>query len=126
MGDLIGPGIQNSIFAHVVHALLLGGVVVYGWQTVSALVRRPTSVLRALKKAANAAWLAVLFMLLTQPNPVPYLRLAAVIALVLIVLSRWNRDKAPAAREEFLTSGPAGVVGREAETYPAAVPRHRD
>ena len=126
MGDLIGPGIQNSIFAHVIHALLRGGVVVYGWQTVSALVRKPTSVLRALKKAANAAWLAVLFMLLTQPNPVPYLRVAAVIALVLIVLSRWNRDKAPAEREELLTSGPAGVLGREAERFPAAVPRRRD
>ena len=126
MGDLIGPGIQNSIFAHIVHALLLGGVVVYGWQTVTALVRRPKSVAKAMRKALNAAWLSVLFLLLTQPNPVPYLRVAGAIAVVLIALSLWDRISAPAKREELLTSGPAGAVGREAETSPAAVSLRRD
>jgi hypothetical protein len=126
MGDLIGTGIQNSIFAHVIHALLLGGVVVYGWQTVSALVRKPTSVWKALRKAVNAAWLGTLFMLLTQPNPIPYLRAAAAIAAVLIVLKVWDRATAPRNEDELLTSGPAGELGRERELYPAGVSRRRD
>jgi hypothetical protein len=126
MRELIGPDIQNSLFAHIVHTLLIGGVVVYGWQAVTALVRRPTSVAKALRKALNAAWLSVLFLLLTQPNPVPYLRVAGAIAVVLIALSLWDRLSAPAKQEELLTSGPAGPVGRQAETSPAAVRLRRD
>ena len=126
MGDLIGPGIQNSIFAHVVHLLLIGGMAVYGWQTISALVRKPKSVGKALRKAVSAAWLGVLFLLLTQPNPVPYLRVAGGIAVVLIVLKLWDRVTGPAKRDELLTSGPAGAMGREAETSPAAVGVRRD
>ena len=60
MRDLIGPDIQNSLFAHIVHVLLIGGVVVFGWQAVTALVRKPTSVAKALRKSVYAAWLAVL------------------------------------------------------------------
>jgi hypothetical protein len=126
MRDLIGPDIQNSLFAHIVHALLIGGVVVYGWQAVTALVRRPASVVKALRKAVNAAWLVVLFLLLTQPNPVPYLRVAGAIAVVLIALSLWDRFTGPVKREELLTSGPAGAIGREAERSPAAVGIRRD
>ena len=48
---MIGPDFRNSIFAHVVHALLLGGVGVYAWQAVAALVRRPRKrVPKALKE----------------------------------------------------------------------------
>jgi hypothetical protein len=126
MGDLIGPDIRNSVFAHILHVLLIGGVVVYGWRAVTALVRRPTSVAKALRRALYAAWLAVLFLLITQPNPVPYLRAAGAIAAVLIALSLWDRMSAPAKREELLTSGPAGAIGREAELSPAAVRRRRD
>jgi hypothetical protein len=126
MRELIGPDIQNSLFAHIVHTLLLGGVVVYGWQAVTALVRRPTSVAKALRKALNAAWLSVLFLLLTQPNPMPYLRVAGGVAVVLLALKLWDRISAPAKREELLTSGPAGVQGRDAETSPAAVGFRRD
>jgi hypothetical protein len=126
MRDLIGPDIQNSLFAHIVHTLLIGGVVVYGWQAVTALVRRPTRVGKALRKALYSAWLAVLLLLITQPNPVPYLRAAGAIAVVLIALSLWDRASAPAKRDELLTSGPAGEIGREAETSPAAVGIRRD
>ena len=126
MGDLIGSGIQNSIFAHVVHALLLGGMVVYGWQAVSALVRKPTRVGKALRKTVNAAWLSVLFLLLTQPNPVPYLRAAGAIAVVLIALRLFDRITSPGTRDELLTGGPAGAFGREAETAPAAIGVPRD
>ncbi|HMI58335.1 MAG TPA: hypothetical protein VK511_09815, partial [Gemmatimonadaceae bacterium] len=115
MGDLFGPDLRNSIFAHTVHALLLGGVVVYGWQTISALVRRPTRVGRALRKAVYAAWLAALFMLTTQPNPVPYLRVAGLIAVVLLALKLWDRATAPGKNDELLTSGSAREFGREAE-----------
>ena len=72
---MIRPDFLDSTFAHVVHALLLGGVGVYAWQAVAALVRRPRRVAKALRKTVNAAWLSVLFLLLTQPNPVPYLRI---------------------------------------------------
>ena len=126
MRDFFGPDIQNSLFAHTIHALLLGGVVVYGWQAVSALVRKPTSVPKALRKAVNAAWLSVLFMLLTRPNPVPYLRVAGAIAVVLIALKIWDRASAPGKRDDLLTSGPAGTLGREAETAPAAIGVRRD
>ena len=118
MGDLIGPDIRNSILAHTVHVLLLGGVGVYAWQAVSALVRKPSSVARALRKAVNAAWLSVLFLLLTQPNPVPYLRIAGAVAVVLILIKGWDRLAAPGDREEMLTSGPASALGSE-ERSPA-------
>ena len=121
MQDLVGPDIRNSIFAHILHVLLIGGVVVFGWQAVTALVRKPTSVAKALRKAVYAAWLAVLFLLVTQPNPVPYLRVAGGVAVVLLALKLWDRISAPAKREELLTSGHAGVQGREAEMSPAAV-----
>jgi hypothetical protein len=120
-GALIGPDFRDSIFAHVVHALLLGGVGVYAWQAVAALVRRPRRVAKALRKTVNAAWLSVLFVLLTQPNPVPYLRIAAAIAVVLIALTWWDRISAPAKREELLTSGPADAIDREEARSPAAV-----
>ena len=128
MRDLFGPDIQNSVFAHIVHVLLVGGVVAYGWQAVTALVRKPTRVGRALRKAVNVAWLSVLFMLLTQPNPVPYLRAAGVIAVLLIALAGWDRLSASGKKEgeELLTSGPAGGIGREAEMHPAAVGVRRD
>ncbi len=101
MGDLIGPDIRNSVFSHIVHVMLLGGVVVYGWQIVTALVKKPTSVWRAVRKAVNAAWLAVLFMILTQLNPVPYLRIAGVIAAMLIVISIVDRISAPGKKGEL-------------------------
>jgi hypothetical protein len=126
MGDFIGPGIQNSIFAHVVHVLLIGGMAVYGWQTVSALVRKPTRVGRALRKAVNAAWLGVLLLVLIQPNPVPYLRGVGAILLLRVALALWDRYTAPPKQDELLTSGPAGAIGREAELYPAAVRPRRD
>lgn len=118
MSDLIGPDVRNSILAHTVHALLLGGVVVYGWQAVSALVRRPRSVTRAMRKAVRGAWLVVLFLLLTQRNPVPYLSAAGAIALLLIAISILDRLSAPAKHEDLLTSGPAGALGREAAMSP--------
>jgi hypothetical protein len=124
--DWIGPDIRNSVLAHILHVLLIGGVVVYGWQTVTALVKKPTRVVRALRKAVYAAWLAVLFMLLTQPNPIPYLRTAAAIAVVLIAFSLWDRISAPAKKDELLTSGPAGTPGREGENTPAAIGYRRD
>jgi TRAP-type C4-dicarboxylate transport system permease small subunit len=104
MQDLVGPDIRNSVFAHILHLLLIGGVVVYGWQAVTALVRRPTSVGKALRKGVYAAWLAVLFLLLTQPNPVPYLPAAGVIAAVLIAFALWDRFSAPAKREDMQRS----------------------
>ncbi|MDQ2767237.1 MAG: hypothetical protein M3Y30_08785 [Gemmatimonadota bacterium] len=124
--SLLAPDILDSPFAHTLHVLLIGGVIVYGWQSVTALVRKPKSVGKALRKAVNAAWLAVLFLLITQPNPVPYLRVAAAIAAVLIVLKVWDRATAPAKQEDLLTSGPAGAIGREAERSTAAVGIRRD
>jgi hypothetical protein len=126
MGDLFGPDLRNSIFAHVVHTLLLGGVVVFAWQTVTALVRKPTRVGRALRKAVYAAWLTVLFQLTTQPNPMPYLRVAGAIVVVLLGLKLWDRFTASGKREEMLTSGPARVFGREEERSPEAVGIRRD
>jgi hypothetical protein len=113
MGNLIGPDIQNSIFAHVLHVLLLGGVAVCGWQAIAALVRKPTRVGKALRKAVYGAWLGVLFMLLTQPNPLPYARAAGTIALVLIALWVWDRISAPGKSEELLGSGAAREFARE-------------
>ena len=116
MGDLIGPDIRNSIFAHILHVLLIGGVVVCGWQAITALVRKPTRVGKALRKAVYGAWLGVLFMLLTQPNPLPYARAAGTIALVLIALWVWDRISAPGKSEELLGSGAAREFGAEVET----------
>ena len=124
--DWIGPDIRNSVLAHILHVLLLGGVVVCGWQTVTALVKKPTSVVRALRKAAYGAWLAVLFMLLTQPNPIPYLRAAAGIAALLIVFKVWDRISAPGKKDELITGGPASAIGREGESIPASIGYRRD
>ena len=121
MGDLIGPGIQNSVFAHIIHVLLLGGVAVYAWQSVAAMVRRPKSVAKALRKGVYAAWLAVLFMLLTQPNPVPYARAAGTIAVLLIALAGWDKLTAPGKSEDLLGSGAAGEFEREGEALRAGV-----
>jgi len=124
MRDLFGPDIQNSLFAHIVHALLLGGVVVYGWKTLAALVRKPRSVGRALRSAVYAAWLTVLFQLTTHPNPVPYFRVALAVVTVLLLLRLWDKITTPAHREELLTSGPAEMQGREAERFATSrVPR---
>jgi TRAP-type C4-dicarboxylate transport system permease small subunit len=101
MQDLIGPDIRNSVFAHIIHVLLIGGVIVYGWQAVTALVRTPTSAGRAVRKAVNAAWLAVLFLLLTRENPAPYLGAAGVIAGVLLVFKLLDRLAAPAKQKEL-------------------------
>ncbi|MDB4911862.1 MAG: hypothetical protein JWO39_2685 [Gemmatimonadetes bacterium] len=102
MQDLIGPDIRNSVFAHILHVLLIGGVIVYGWQAVTALVRKPTSVGRALRKAVYAAWLAVLLLILTKDNPVPFLGSAGLIAALLIGLALWDRVSAPAERKELM------------------------
>ena len=126
MGDLIGPDFRNSVFAHIVHVLLAGGVVVYAWQAVSALVRKPTRVGRALRKAAYGAWLGVLFMLLTQRNPLPYARAAGTIALVLIALWVWDKVTTPGQREELLGSGAAGFGWREIEASREGVALRRD
>jgi hypothetical protein len=99
---------------------------VYAWQAVSALVRKPRSVWKALRKAVKGAWLAVLFMVLTQPNPIPYLRAAGVMAVILIALSLFDKISAPAKQDELLTGGTAGEFGREGERYPAAVGIRRD
>jgi hypothetical protein len=111
--DLVGPDIRNSVLAHTVHVLLIGGVVAYGWQAVMALVRTPRSVSRALRKSVHAAWLGVLLLLLIQPNPVPYLRFAGAVAVVLILLSIWDRLSGPGRREELLTSGPERAINLE-------------
>ncbi|MEP7067355.1 MAG: hypothetical protein ABI889_15075 [Gemmatimonadota bacterium] len=96
MSDIFGPDIRNSVFAHILHVLLIGGVVVYGWQTISALTRKPTSVWRAVKKGVYAVWLVVLLLILTKANPVPFLGPAGFIAALLLVFKLWDRFSAPA------------------------------
>jgi arginine exporter protein ArgO len=100
--DWIGPDIRNSVFVHVLHVLLLGGTIVYAWQAISAFTRKPTRVLDGIRKAVYAAWLVVLYLLITKLNPVPYLGAAAVIAALLLVLELWDRMTAPAERKDLL------------------------
>ena len=102
MHDLIGPDVRNSVFAHIVHLLLIGGVIVYGWQLISALTRKPTSLFRALRKGVYAAWLGILLLVLTRENPLPYLRAGAFIGSTLFAFWLWDRlsSKAPEATPE--------------------------
>jgi hypothetical protein len=90
--DLIGPDIRDSVFAHIVHVLLIGGVIVYGWKAMTALVRKPTSTFLAVRNGFNAAWLAVLFLILTRVKPVPFLRVGVFVAVVLLVFKLWDRS----------------------------------
>ncbi|HEY2896348.1 MAG TPA: hypothetical protein VGJ12_04360 [Gemmatimonadaceae bacterium] len=92
----VGLDLRDSVFAHIVHVLLIGGVIVYGWKAVAALTRKPTSVLRAVRNVFNAGWLAVLFLILTRVNPMPFLGAAAFIAVVLLVFKLWDRVSSPA------------------------------
>lgn len=94
--DWIAPDIRDSVFAHIVHVLLIGGVMVYAWQSISALTRKPTSVFRAVRKGLNAAWLAVLFLILTRVDPVPFLRVGVFVALALLAFKVWDRVSASA------------------------------
>ena len=102
MSDIFGPDIRNSVFAHIIHVLLIGGAIVCGWQVISALTRKPTSVMRAVRKAVYAAWLVVLFLIITSVNPVPYLGAAAVIAAVLLAFKIRDRMVAPPERKELI------------------------
>jgi hypothetical protein len=101
MQDLIGPDIRTSVFAHVLHVLLIGGMIVYGWLAISALTREPGSMMLAIRRILNGAWLGILFLVLTRPNPLPYLRFGAVVALGLIAYKLWDRFSAPAERKEL-------------------------
>jgi len=105
--EWIGPDIRDSALAHILHVLLIGGVIVYGWQAVTALTRKPTSVFLAVRKGFNAAWLAVLFLILTRLNPVPFLRAGVFVALVLLLFKLWDRvsARAPEDRATKLTRG---------------------
>jgi arginine exporter protein ArgO len=98
----LAPDIRNSLLAHVVHVLLLGGALVYAWLAISAFTRRPTRVLAGVRKAVYAAWLVVLFLLLTKLNPVPYLGAAAAIAVLLLVFKAWDRMTASGERKDLL------------------------
>lgn len=111
MSDWIGPDIRNSVFVHVLHVLLLGGALVYAWRAVSAFTRKPTRVLDGVRKALYAAWLVVLFLLITKLNPVPYLGAAGVIAVLLLVFRLWDRMTAPG--ESSPTEPPAPSFPRE-------------
>lgn len=91
MRDLFGPDIRNSVFAHILHVLLIGGVIVYAWQAVMALTRKPTSVFLAARKGVYAAWLGILLLVLTRENPWPYLRAGAFIAIALFAFWLWDR-----------------------------------
>ena len=87
----MGPDVRNSVFVHILHLLLLGGVVVCTWQAISAFTRKPTLVFEGVRKAVYAAWLVVLFLLITKLNPVPYLGAAGVIAVLLLLFKLWDR-----------------------------------
>ena len=100
--DWIGPDIRNSLFVHVLHLLLLGGTLVYAWQAISAFTRKPTRVYDGVRKAVYAAWLVVLFLLITKLNPVPYLGAAGVIAALLLVFKLWDRVTAPGETKDLL------------------------
>ena len=49
--DLIGPDIRNSVLAHVLHVLLLGGALVYAWLAITAFTRKPTRAFEGVRKA---------------------------------------------------------------------------
>jgi hypothetical protein len=98
--EWIGPDIRNSVLVHVLHLLLLGGVVVCTWQAISAFTRKPTRALEGVRKAMYAAWLGVLFLLITKLNPVPYLAPAGAIAALLLVFKIWDRLTARAPEVE--------------------------
>src|SRR5689334_19214755 len=99
MHDWIAPDIRDSVFAHIVHVLLIGGVIVYSWQAISALTRKPTSMFRAVRKGLNAAWLVVLFLILTRVDPVPFLRVGVFVALALLAVKLWDRLTARAPEQ---------------------------
>ena len=105
--EWIGPEIRNSVLAHVVHVLLLGGALVFAWLSISAFTRRPVRVLDGVRKAVYAAWLVVLFLLLTKLNPLPYLGTAAAIAVLLLVFKLWDRMTAPGERNTRALESPA-------------------
>jgi hypothetical protein len=94
---------------------LMGGVAVYGWLAISAFTRRPTRVFYGIRKVVNAAWLAVLYLVITRENPVPYLPAAGIIALALIVFSLLDR---------FSSSPPEAAQQREGtgRGQPASLP----
>jgi arginine exporter protein ArgO len=100
--EWIGPDIRNSVLAHVLHLLLLGGALVYAWLAITAFTRKPTRAFEGVRKAVYAAWLVVLFLLLTKLNPLPYLGAAGVIAVLLLVFKLWDRATAPAERKDLL------------------------
>ena len=72
------------------------------WQAISAFARKPTRVFLGVRKLVYAAWLVVLFLLITQLNPVPYLGAAGFIAALLLVFKLWDRatSRAPDALKE--------------------------
>ena len=100
--EWIGADVRNSALAHVVHVLLLGGALVYAWLAITAFTRKPTRAFEGVRKAVYAAWLVVLFLLLTKPNPIPYLGAAGVIAVLLLVFKLWDRATAPGERKNLL------------------------
>src|SRR4051794_9194299 len=67
--EWIGPDIRDSAFAHFIHLLLMCGVVVCGWKAISAFTRRPSRVFDGVRNVVYAAWLAVLFLILTKVDP---------------------------------------------------------
>jgi phosphatidylserine synthase len=99
--EWIGPDIRNSALAHVVHVLLLGGALVYAWLSISAFTRRPMRAFEGVRKAVYAAWLVLLFLLLTKMNPVPYLIAVAAVAVLLLVFKLWDRLTAPGERKQL-------------------------
>lgn len=96
--EWIGPDIRDSVFVHILHLLLIGGMVVYTWQAVTAFTRRPRRAFEGVRKAVYAAWLVVLFLLITKLNPMPYLGAAGFIAILLAAFSLWDRLSSPAPR----------------------------
>jgi hypothetical protein len=100
--DLIGSDIRNSVLAHVLHVLLLGGALVYAWLAITAFTRKPTRAFEGVRKAVYAAWLVMLFLLLTKQDPMPYLGPAGFIAVLLLVFKLWDRATAPAERKDLL------------------------
>jgi arginine exporter protein ArgO len=100
--EWIGPDLRNSVLAHVVHVLLLGGALVYAWLAITAFTRKPTRAFEGVRKAVYAAWLVVLFLLLTKLNPLPYLGAMAGIAVLLLVFKLWDRMTAPGERKDLL------------------------
>jgi arginine exporter protein ArgO len=110
--DWIGPDIRNSVFVHVLHVLLLGGTLVYAWLAISAFTRKPARVLEGVRRLVYAAWLVVLFLLITKLNPVPYLGAAGVIAVLLLLFRLWDRVTAPGERSASESPVPTFPRGR--------------